>query len=125
MAFYIDNKEVINLSRSTVGFGIICDYIGYREGFPVYVDFNEYEFPVYVDFNEYEHCVIIHTYCNGYEGNKSMLSNTVTIESGKICVNPCSDKNGQNYTLELYHYILDIVDKIQDRRNDKINQIIS
>ena len=111
MALYIEDKEIIKTIQSMSGFGIVCDYIIEREGYRVRVDFQPYT-------------TLIQTYCKGYEGNDSMVSNTVGISPDKIYINPCSGKLGENYIKDLYDFIMDLPQKVIDRRDDRIDSII-
>jgi len=113
MALYTDDKSVIRLIRSTVGFGLVCDYIGDREGYPVVLEFRD------------NSVCLIQTYCKGFESVRGMVSNTVTIGYDKICVNPVYDKLGNNYTKELYEYILGLGERIIDRRDERINEVLT
>lgn len=109
MAYYIDDKITIDTSLSKRGLELISNFI--YEKMEYYPDIEELN----------DGTVLVKTFTNSsYKGNQS-FSNTVGISANQIYVNPITDKNRNNYTVELYDYIISLSGLI---REEKIKNIL-
>jgi len=113
MAYYIKDTDICKLTLSEEGKKLIISFINHKEQ----------ELPVYEGKqtsvgNGYN----LLTKCYGLDYKlKNNYSCSLMVSPTEICVNPCMDINGHNYTKELYQYILDIKTELRDL---KIKSII-
>jgi type IV secretory pathway component VirB8 len=109
MAYYITDKLVIDASLTERGLELISNFINDKMGYKPDIENLDYG------------TVLVKTFTSSsYKGNQN-FSNTVGITNKQIYVNPITDKNRNNYTVELLDYIISLPKII---REEKIKRIL-
>lgn len=106
MAFYINDKEIIEFCLTQEGIGLIMSFMNTKED------------NVRVVKIPNENKIIIQSLMRGL-GNKRYWINSVGIptDANDMYINPVTDDFGNNYTKELYEFILsEIPAYIRDRK---------
>ena len=113
MAYYINNRNVIQSASTLDGLDMIRSFLFNKEG----------EMPIYELQQRSEwnfHIFMTHV---SWDFNRSMpgyFSTSIVIDPKQILINPSVDQNGVNYTVELVAYIESLPSLFRDRKLEEI-----
>lgn len=126
MAFYIEDTDIINLSLTDEGVKCICEWIYLHCGEYPEVD-RTFSYAPGSTVSKLESLVFtLSCYINGVK-NKKYKTSSVGINLGNngkysMYVNPTTNKQLENITIELYTFILSLKMSV---RQSKINKILN
>lgn len=106
MAYYIKDRDICKLALSDEGKKLIISFISNKEQEPPIYDGKQTSVG-----NGYN----LLTKCYGLDYKmKNNYSCSLMVSLTEICVNPVMDINGNNYTKDLYQYLLDIKSELRE-----------
>ena len=119
MAYYINNRNIIQIASTLDGLDMIRSFLFNKEGeMPHYElqqrsegNFHIFMTHVSLDYNRLTHLSRLMTGC---------FSTSIVIGPKQILINPSVDQNGVNYTVELVAYIESLPSLFRDRKLEEI-----
>lgn len=111
MAYYINNRNIIQIASTLDGLDTIRSFLFNKEG----------EMPLYELQQRSEGN--FHIFHVSWDYNRLMtgcFSTSIVIDPKQILINPSVDQNGVNYTVELVAYIESLPSLFRDRKLEEI-----